>query len=70
MKKQIKKLDKLKELRMNKNISCKQISDMLNISKTYYWQIESGNRRLSYEIAKRIANIFNLKPDDIFYEDL
>ena len=40
-----------------------------NISKAYYWQIEHKNRRLSYEMAKEIAKIFNLKPDDIFYDE-
>lgn len=67
MKKQLKQL---KELRMNNKISCKEIAEILNISKTYYWQIENGDRRLSYELAKKIANVFKLKPDDIFLKDL
>lgn len=70
MKRQIKKLETLKKMRISKNISCKDISGVLNISKTYYWQIENGSRRLSYELAKKIAKIFNLKPDDIFYSDI
>lgn len=41
----------------------------LNISKTYYWQLEHGQRRLSYEMALKIAQIFNKKPDDIFYTE-
>ena len=32
-----------------------------------YCQIENGQRRLSYQMAVKIAKIFNLKPDDIFY---
>lgn len=67
MKKQLKKL---KELRMNNKISCKEIAEILNISKTYYWQIENGDRRLSYELAKKIANVFRVRPDDIFFKDL
>lgn len=41
----------------------------LNISKVFYHQLETGQRRLSYEMAFKIASIFNLKPDDIFYDD-
>lgn len=70
MKKEKKELNKLKEIRNINNISCGQMAKILEISKTYYWQIEKGNRRLYYELAKKIADIFNLKPDDIFYEDL
>ena len=41
----------------------------LNISKTYYWQLEHNQRRLSYEMALKIAKIFGKKPDDIFYKE-
>ena len=41
----------------------------LNISKTYYWQLEHNQRRISYEMAIKIAKIFEKKPDEIFYED-
>lgn len=62
-------MDNLKKLRVNSNLSFKQMADELGISKTYYWQIEHGLRRLSYDLAVRIASIFNKKPDDIFYDD-
>ena len=39
------------------------------ISKTFYWQIENNKRRLSYDMAIRIASIFNLKPDSLFFDD-
>ena len=42
---------------------------MLKISKSFYWQIENKKRRLSYDIAVKIANIFGTKPDNIFYEE-
>ena len=45
------------------------MADKLNICKAYYWQIENGNRNLYYELAKQIASIFSLKPDDIFYNE-
>ena len=70
MKNTLKKIEKLQLIRNNKNISYKNMAEMLGVSKTYYWQIENGKRRITYEFAKRIASIFNLKPDDIFYEEI
>lgn len=59
----------LKELREEKDLSYQDMAEILGISKAYYWQIEHKNRRLYYDMAKQIAAIFGLKPDDIFYEE-
>lgn len=60
---------KLKEIRLKNNYTSKDIADILEISKPFYSQIENGRRRLSYDMAVRIANIFKMKPDELFYED-
>ena len=62
-------MSKLQEYRIKHNYSCQDMADKLSISKTFYWQIEKGKRRLSYDIAYKIAKIFAVKPDQIFYED-
>lgn len=62
-------MNKLKELRKSKGYTLQQMGDMLNISKIYYWQLENDKRRLYYEMAVRIAEIFNKKPDAIFYDE-
>ena len=62
-------MNKLKNIRKNNKLTCQDIADRLNISKCFYWQIENDKRKLSYEMAIKIAKIFNKKPDDIFYED-
>ena len=59
----------LKELRIKNNISIIEISKMVGISPTYYWQIENKTRRLYYSLAVKIAKVFNKKPDDIFYSE-
>lgn len=64
-----KKYTKLEELRIKNNYTHLDMAKMLGISKAYYWQIENGNRNLYYHLAKKIAMIFNLKPDDIFFEE-
>ena len=64
-----KSITKLKEHREKNNLTYQDMADKLGICKAYYWQIENGNRNLYYELAKKIAAIFNLKPDDIFYNE-
>lgn len=62
-------MTKLEEYRTKNNYSCQDMADKLSISKSFYWQIEKGKRRLSYTTACKIAKIFNVKPDVIFYEE-
>lgn len=61
--------NRLKELRQKKKYTTKQMSERLGISKPYYCQLENRTRRLSYEMAIKIAAIFKLKPDAVFYRD-
>lgn len=69
MKQNNKAFKKLKIMRKNKNITSKQMAERLGISTAFYCQLENRSRRLSYDMAIKIAHIFNLKPDKIFYED-
>lgn len=62
-------MKKLKEYRKKYNYSCQDMADKLKISKSFYWQIENDKRRLSYNTALKISKVFNVKPDDIFYEE-
>ena len=62
-------LSKLKEQRNKSNYTYLDMANLLNISKPFYWQIENGKRRLTYDMAKKIANIFKLKPDELFYNE-
>lgn len=60
--------NKLKKVRESHGLSYEDMAKTLEISKCFYWQIEHKKRRLYYDMAKKIAKIFNLKPDDLFYE--
>lgn len=62
-------MNKLQEKRVKYNYSCQDMANKLKISKSFYWQIENQKRRLSYETALKIAKIFKMKPDGLFYED-
>lgn len=63
-------MKKLKEVRRANNYSCQKMAEKLNISKTFYWQLENKERRLSYNMAIRIAKIFGMKPDELFFYEI
>lgn len=63
-------MEKLKKLRTDLNLTYAQFAEQLGISKAYYWQIENNTRGLSYNMAVKISKMFNLKPDEVFYEDI
>ena len=65
----MKTLTTLMKIRKENNYSTQDMANLLNISKTFYWQIEKGKRKLSYEMAFKISLIFNKKPDSIFFDD-
>ena len=62
-------MNKLKSIRSKHKLTHQTMADTLNISKSFYWQIENNKRRLSYDMAIKIANIFKTTPDDLFYEE-
>ncbi len=60
---------KLKNLRIQYGYTYQDMADKLHVSKAFYWQVEHNNRRILYHLAKQIAEIFELRPDDIFYDE-
>ena len=62
-------MEKLKKIRVKSGLTCGDMAQKLDISKPFYWQIENGKRNLSYKMAVKIASIFKMRPDDIFYKD-
>lgn len=60
---------KLKTIRKENKIKMREMAERLGVSISYYWQIETGRKRLFYDRALQIASIFNMKPDDLFYAD-
>jgi len=63
-------MQKLKYYREKNSYSFQKMANLLGISKTYYWQIENKKRRLSYEMAIRISDIFSIRPDEMFFDDV
>lgn len=63
-------METLKTYRTKEKLTFQAIADLIGVSKTYYWQIENNERRLTYDLASKIADVFHVRPDSIFYEDL
>ena len=60
--------DKLKKIRKENGYTIYKMAEILGITPSFYSQIENKKRRLFYDTACLIADIFNMKPDQIFYE--
>ncbi len=61
--------NKLRELRQKNGYTVQQMANMTGISKSFYSQLENCHRRLLYDMAIKIAAVFKMKPDQIFYDD-
>ncbi|MBM7855878.1 transcriptional regulator with XRE-family HTH domain [Desulfohalotomaculum tongense] len=59
-------LIKLREARLEQNLSQKKISELVGISESYYCQLETGVRRMSLPIAKKIAVVLGRSMDVLF----
>ena len=59
----------LKSIMKEDKYTYEYIANALGCSKLFAWQIVHGKRRLSYEKALLISAIFNMKPDELFYDD-
>lgn len=60
-------MNRVKELRIAMGCTQEQLAIMLEISRTYLSQIENNKRIVSYIIMTRIANLFNLTVEEIFF---
>jgi len=60
-------MNKLKRIRKENGLTVYDMADKLGITASFYSQIENKKRRLFYDMAIKIAKIFDMTPDSIFY---
>ena len=60
-------MDRLKEIREDKNLKQKDISKMLNVSQVAYSYYEIGKRQIPIDILKKLAKIYNVSTDYLLY---
>lgn len=61
--------NKLKMMRTKNKMTTREVASRVGISKPFYCQLENCKRRLSYDTALKIASVFNVKPDYLFYDE-
>lgn len=59
--------EKLRKLRKEKKLTVYDMGKLLDITPSFYSQIENKKRRLFYDTAVKISLIFNMSPNDLFY---
>lgn len=59
-------MSKLKELRTNANLSQNELAIKVGVTPKYIGFLENEERTPSLDVAKRIADCFNLTVDEIF----
>ena len=57
---------KLREIRTKHNMTLEDLGGRLGKSKQYMSELERGNIRLTYDMAVRIARVFDTTPDNLF----
>lgn len=58
---------KLKELRESRGLSVKETAEVLGISESHYYKIESGIRSPNFKLAGEFAKFFETKVDELFF---
>ncbi|EIW20088.1 MULTISPECIES: helix-turn-helix transcriptional regulator [Pelosinus] len=54
--------------RENIGLTQARMAELLGISRSYYSLIENGMRNPDYGLAKRIAKILKVSPNNIFFD--
>ncbi len=64
------RLTKFRIMRKEKGMNLEDVANRLHVSKAYISMIETGKRSLDYEMAIQMAKIFDIRPDELFFEDV
>ena len=60
-------MDRIKEIREDRNLKQKDISKLLNVSQVAYSYYEIGKRQIPIDILKKLAKIYNVSTDYLLY---
>lgn len=58
--------ERIKKLRMDRNISQEKFALQINMDRTYYASVENGKRNISIENIEKIANGFGISLEELF----
>lgn len=57
---------RLRKIRVKNKMTLRELGVRLGKSKQYMSELERGNIRLTYDMALKIAQVFDATPDDLF----
>lgn len=60
-------MDRLKEIREDKDLSQKDIAKVLNVSQVAYSYYEIGKRQIPIDLLKKLAKFYNVSIDYLLY---
>ncbi len=60
-------MDRLREIREDKNLKQSDISKLLNVSQVAYSYYEIGKRQIPIDVLKKLAKIYNVSTDYLLY---
>lgn len=60
---------RIRDLRKEKGMSAKEVSEKMGISRPFYTQLEGGTRRLSVQYLEGIARALSTTVADLYSED-
>lgn len=58
--------ERLKKLRLERNLSQEQFSLLIQMDRSYYASVEAGNRNISLLNIEKIAKGFNISISELF----
>ena len=62
---------KLKELRLQKGLSLQDAANLIGISKTHFWDLETGkSKNPSYDLLEKISDKFGISISSLVNEDI
>lgn len=62
-------MDKVKKLRLSRNLPQERIADWLNMSTATYSKKENGRLKWSLEEAKKLAEYFDMTIEALFFSN-
>lgn len=57
--------ENLKDARLKKNLSQKEVAEKIGVAKSTYSLYESGNRKPNVDTIKKIADVLNVSADQL-----
>lgn len=59
--------NKIKQFRLERNLTQKEVANLVGITTSYYGMIEIGEREPALKVAQKLATFFNTSIEQLFF---